>query len=358
MGRPVTWAATLAQSFTLSIGNSAYLGRAIVGHIDTSGGSSFTGFRVGHTYFAVSRNDPHGDGELVTTGQTVFSSAGLGYSGDELRLYMPNSARNGIATGTYLNTTRYTRTPEPGGPGRTDEQEAAEHRFSDPFDIGSAQFAPEGDYPFHGFGFYNIYYSGVLPPNPPVAPGTGGGNGGGNGGGGGPVRPGPVLPGPFDFHGWVFDRTYDQFAGLRGGARGAWRTAQRGHGPRGDPGRKRRSASARDGCGGEHGAGGRGRRGGALPEGTRGTEGRQGGADLLRLRPRDQPLLKLPGVRNRADAAFRHTLSGGDEGRVSRPRMNPVASLFPRPPTQRRSLWRRGAGERGADAKLRGDPAH
>src|SRR5690606_7158177 len=70
----------------VSIGNSARLGRAIVGHIDTSRGGALFVSGQGHTYFAVSRNNPYGNGELVTTNQTVFSSAGIGFVGDELRL--------------------------------------------------------------------------------------------------------------------------------------------------------------------------------------------------------------------------------------------------------------------------------
>src|SRR5690606_32736746 len=158
----------------ISIGNSAHLGRAIVGHVDTSRGGAPSLTSQGNTYFAVSRNNPYGNGELVTTNQTVFSSAGMGLVGDELRLYMPNSAMNGIATGTYLNESPYTRTPKPGDPSRADEHEAVEHQFSDPFDIGSAQFTPEGDYPFHAVGLYNIYYAGEAPPEVPTVPGGGG----------------------------------------------------------------------------------------------------------------------------------------------------------------------------------------
>lgn len=149
----------------VSVGESAYLGDATIGHIDPSRNSGFVGFRDGNTYIAVSRNDPYAgaDGEFITTDETVFSSAGNGFTDDELRLYMPDSSWNMIAEGTYLNPISYTRTPPPGDPSRPDEREAVEHQFSDPFTDASAEFTPEGDYG----GFYAIYYAGEAPPEAP-----------------------------------------------------------------------------------------------------------------------------------------------------------------------------------------------
>ncbi len=175
----------------ISVGDSAYLGRAIVGHTSYS---DIMRSEFGDTFIAVGRNYPYvgGPAQFVTTSDTVIGSSAGGLNGSRLRLYMPGPASNFIAEGTYLNSGPYTRTPTPDGT-RSDEQLAMEHLFTEAglADAATAAvtatFIPEGDYPFHGFGLYNLYYSGVLPPDP------------------------PVVPGPFDSYGWLFDGSCDSF---------------------------------------------------------------------------------------------------------------------------------------------------
>ncbi|MCB1204662.1 MAG: filamentous hemagglutinin N-terminal domain-containing protein [Verrucomicrobiae bacterium] len=183
----------------VSVGNTLRMGQAVLGHVDfrlTPG--YFAGLTDGNTYIAVGRRNPHvgGTGSIITTSSSVITSAGGGTSG-ELRLYIPDANANKIAQGTYLNNVDYNRTPAP-GTNRADEQIAVEHEFP----VGAitesdAVFTPEGDYPFHAFGLYNIYYGGAAPITPPGPPTP-------------PVPPLPPIPG-FDFMPFVFGDTYDAF---------------------------------------------------------------------------------------------------------------------------------------------------
>lgn len=185
---------------TVSVGNTLTMGRALIGHIDFKlSPGYFVGITEGDTYIAVGRRNPTGGGtgQFVTTAASVITSAGGGTSG-ELRLYMPSSATNQIAEGTFLNNTAYTRTPPPGS-NRADEQRATEHTYP-PGAIteSDATFTPEGPYPFHGFGLYNIYYGGDAPPLPPGPPAPE------------PPAPAPPPP-PFSFGGYLFMDSYDSF---------------------------------------------------------------------------------------------------------------------------------------------------
>jgi filamentous hemagglutinin family protein len=205
----------------ISIGNSASLGQTanrpyaaaaytraradsvLIGHIDSR--VSFSDpFRAlnGNTFIAVGRNNPGatGTGQLITNADTIIASATEGAS-SQLRLYLSNPAANQIAEGTFLNNATYTRVPTPDGT-RPDETIALEHglttgAFGEPEpDPG---FTPVGAYPTHGFGLYNLYYSGVttvepVPPIPPVPPVP-------------PVTPAP----PYDFLGFFAADTFDAF---------------------------------------------------------------------------------------------------------------------------------------------------
>lgn len=184
----------------ISVGNTLAMGQAVIGHVDTKlSPSAVSGLVQGDTFIAVSRNNPNagGAGEFFTTADSVISSASGGILGDQLRIYMPDASSNRIATGTYFNNASYVRTPAPGS-NRADEQVAVEHAFpATGLTEADATFTPEGDYPFHSFGLYNIYYGGEAPPVPPVPPTP-------------PVPPVPPVPG-FDFNPFVFSDTYDAF---------------------------------------------------------------------------------------------------------------------------------------------------
>jgi len=159
----------------VSVGDSLYMGQALIGHIDFKiAPDDFLRSTQGDTFIAVGRNNPYtgGTGEFVTTNRSVITSAGAGIFGD-LRLYMPDATSNLIATGTYLNNANYVRVPAPGS-GRADEQVALEHEFpADNVTEADAMFTPEGDYPAHAFGLYNVYYGEATPVTPPpLPPGT------------------------------------------------------------------------------------------------------------------------------------------------------------------------------------------
>ena len=158
----------------ISVGNSLAMGQAQIGHIDYRlSPGYFAGFTSGDTYIAVGRNQPEpgGLGTFSTTPSSVITSAGDGSFG-ELRIYMPDASSNLIAEGSYLNVD-YVRTPAPGS-GRPDEHVATEHRFPESgVTEADAVFTPEGDYPVHSLGLYNIYYAGEAPPTPePPGPTT------------------------------------------------------------------------------------------------------------------------------------------------------------------------------------------
>lgn len=184
----------------ISVGNTLAMSQAVIGHIDTKlSPNAVSGLVQGDTFIAVSRNNPNagGPGEFFTTADSVISSASGGILGDQLRIYMPDASSNRIATGTYFNNASYVRTPSPGS-NRADEQVAVEHAFpATGLTEADATFTPEGDYPFHSFGLYNIYYGGEAPPVPPTPPTP-------------PVPPVPPVPG-FDFNPFVFSDTYDAF---------------------------------------------------------------------------------------------------------------------------------------------------
>lgn len=187
----------------ISLGESLKMTKAQIGHLETEMAMPSSPVH-GHTYIAVGRNNPHGDGTggVYTDEFSRIASAGGGIMGEELRIYMPSAGVNHIANGTYLNSADYNRAPAPGS-GRADEQEALEHQFAatGPTET-DAQFTPEGTYPFHSFGLYNIYYGGAtIPPVPPVVPPTQ------------PNAPNIPLPGIADFYfgPYVFDETFDAF---------------------------------------------------------------------------------------------------------------------------------------------------
>jgi hypothetical protein len=205
----------------ISVGNTASLGQVanrpyaaaaytrpradsiLIGHIDSR--VSFSDpFRAlnGDTFIAVGRNNPgpSGTGQFITNSDTIIASATEGAS-SELRIYMPNSASNKIANGTFLNNATYTRTPTPDGT-RVDETTAIEHglttgAFGEP--EPNPGFTPVGDYPTHGFGLYNLYYGGVqtIEPTPPVTPL--------------PPLPPVTPPPPYDFLGFFAEDTFDAF---------------------------------------------------------------------------------------------------------------------------------------------------
>ena len=187
----------------ISLGETFSMGMGVVGHLDTKlNPSAVSGLSNGNTYIAVSRNNPYlgGSGEFITSPDSVISSAAGGILGDQIRFYMPDSSSNRIAAGTYLNNASYVRTPAP-GTNRADEQFAVEHQFpATGLSEADATFTPEGDYPFHTFGLYNIYYGGDAPPPPPLPPTP-------------PVPPVPPVPPlpPFDFNPFVFADTYDAY---------------------------------------------------------------------------------------------------------------------------------------------------
>ena len=138
----------------------------------------------GDTLIAVSRNNPTGTGGgdvgsmTVSTG-TSFSSADRGFL-TELRLYMPSAAQDLISDGAYLNGSAYSRTDFGGVGNRSgiDEQLGTEHTliagatYGEP--TGDFGTPPEGDYPFHALGFYNIYFASDTPVTPvtPTGPGV------------------------------------------------------------------------------------------------------------------------------------------------------------------------------------------
>lgn len=158
----------------VSVGDNLAMGQAVLGHVDFRlSPGYFAGFTSGDTYIAVGRNQPEpgGLGTFSTTPSSVITSAGDGSFG-ELRIYMPDASSNLIAEGSYLNVD-YVRTPAPGS-GRPDEHVATEHRFPESgVTEADAVFTPEGDYPVHSLGLYNIYYAGEAPPTPePPGPTT------------------------------------------------------------------------------------------------------------------------------------------------------------------------------------------
>lgn len=186
---------------TVSVGNNLNMGRAIIGHIDYKFSAGFIGgLTNGDTFIAVGRKNPNADGtgQFITTADSVISSSSGGILGDELRLYMPSAGVNRIAAGTYLNNSPYVRTPAPGS-NRVDEQVAVEHQFpASGLTEADATFTPEGDYPTHALGLYNIYYGGLTPVVPTTPPTT-------------PPIP-PVTPiTPFVFDPFVFSDTFDAF---------------------------------------------------------------------------------------------------------------------------------------------------
>ena len=180
----------------ISGGNSLAMGHALIGHVDYRlSPGFFAGFTSGNTYIAVGRNQPEpgGPGSIFMTPNSVITSAGGGTFG-ELRIYMPDASSNLIADGAYVNAT-YTRTTAP-GTNRPDEHIATEHRFpASGVTEADATFTPEGDYPIHSLGLYNIYYAGEAPPTPeppaPPAP---------------PTPPGPADP---DFGDFFFTDAFD-----------------------------------------------------------------------------------------------------------------------------------------------------
>jgi len=205
----------------ISLGGSAYLSlpenrpfadaaytrpfadQILIGHVDSRvSNSDPMRAASGDTFIAVGRRDPFNSasGSFVTGSEATIASAGEGLFG-ELRFYLPSSASNWIADGTMINSTNYSRIPDPGS-NRADEQIATEHLFgTGAYGELSAEFTPEGAYPTQPFGLYNVYYAGAAPivdiPLPPELP---------------PVLdlPPPVIPG-FDFLGFDGPSLYDAF---------------------------------------------------------------------------------------------------------------------------------------------------
>lgn len=202
VGDTLNLGAIANRPFAAGAYTRAFSDTVLIGNIDSKIAIS-DAFRstTGNTYIAVGRNNPYrtGTGQLITTNQTVITSAGEGLFG-ELRFYMPTSASNQIAEKTFINNAEYTRTPAPGS-GRADETPATEHLFT----LGAngeleASFTPEGAYAFQGFGLYNVYYGGTAPPvAPPIAPPVI------------PVPPVPPAPPGFNFVTFLFGDTYDAF---------------------------------------------------------------------------------------------------------------------------------------------------
>lgn len=175
--------------------------QTLVGHIPSRNSLSDP-FQTtsGNTYLAVGRNNPYagGTGRFVSFSPAQITSAGGGLMG-ELRIYLPDASSNLIGVGTHLNGSDYVRTPAPGS-GRVDEQVAtgqalATGLYGEP----DHAFGPEGRYPYHGYGPYNLYYASEAPIVPDVpAPPTG------------PAVPDGV-PVP-EFPSFFLNDTYDGFA--------------------------------------------------------------------------------------------------------------------------------------------------
>jgi len=152
---------------------------AQIGHLDPARTNDIAIGAIGNTYIGVSRNNPvTGTGTINASSGSVFSSADGGLT-TELRFYMPSVAQDQIATGAFLNNANYSRTSLGGVGNRlgTDEHIATDHTLVTTGTNGPVgAFVPEGIYPFHALGLYNIYFADttvppVLPPVvPPAAP--------------------------------------------------------------------------------------------------------------------------------------------------------------------------------------------
>ena len=165
---------------------------AQIGHIDLANtNAGVTIGADGDTLIAASRNNPTGNGtdafgaplpvgSVTMSSGTVLTSADGGLTTD-LRIYMPSATENAIEDGAFLNNQEYSRT-DSGGVGNRDgidEQVATEHFFTADTtgafgEPGGTFFdPPEGSFPFHSLGLYNVYYADPtsLPPVPPVPPG-------------------------------------------------------------------------------------------------------------------------------------------------------------------------------------------
>lgn len=175
--------------------------QTLVGHIPSENAISDP-FRAtyGDTFLSVGRNNPFagGAGRFVSFVGAQITSAGEGILGD-LRIYMPDASSNFIAAGTFINGAAYTRTPAPGS-GRVDEQIATESAIgTGTYGEPTAPYVPEGEYAYHGFGPYNIYYGSIAPesPQPPVTP---------------PTTPDvPDVVDTPDFAGFFLNDTYDGY---------------------------------------------------------------------------------------------------------------------------------------------------
>lgn len=170
-GRNNNGAGTRAGDITISAGLDFNSTGGSVGHVDSKNDGNLFAYADGNTFIAVSRNDPFGGGagNFITDAATVITSAGFG-AGSELRIYMPDSSANMIASGTVLNNSEYTRTPAPDS-GRNDEVLAVEHALTTGVDgepVGD--FTPEGPYQTNNFGLYNIYYAGDATTGPSDVP--------------------------------------------------------------------------------------------------------------------------------------------------------------------------------------------
>lgn len=136
-----------------------------IGHYQLKNDNVAGGFgSKGDTFIAVSRNDPSpsGLGAFRTSADTVFTSADGGFT-TELRLYMPTAVQDGISDGTFLNSAAYTRSPTPGTRFGSDEHLATEHTLGvGPLGSPTGDFTPEGAYPGHTLGLYNIYFGEIV----------------------------------------------------------------------------------------------------------------------------------------------------------------------------------------------------
>lgn len=154
---------------------------AQIGHVDLSHTSNGVTIGAdGDTLIAVSRNNPTtGTGIFQMSSGSVITSADGGLT-TELRLYMPSALQDQIASEAYLNSAGYNPSAFGGVGNRNgiDEHFGTEHTmktgiYGEP--VGDFGTPPEGFFPFHALGFYNIYFANpddVNPQVPPTRPGS------------------------------------------------------------------------------------------------------------------------------------------------------------------------------------------
>lgn len=182
---PQSGTGTRSGDLLVTAGSDIRMSSAMIGHINRATSATQTG---GTTLIGVSRNapdDPAG-GSLIANGSS-------GFSGSELRFYLPRRENNQIAAGAFINNTVYGGVKNP-WPVQLNEEftnfvEALDGTVTQPGEhdnsIGS------GPAPTNAAAFAFYYDTLVLapaiippiPPKPPVDPG-------------GPVTPPIIPPGP------------------------------------------------------------------------------------------------------------------------------------------------------------------